>query len=99
MPGPVHQCVLVDPADAGGVGAEFGANPLGQPRLDLREVFERAAAGPVQVGAVLEDDVNVREAEVGKPPDRLDSGGTSKAVTIGYVTWSSTISGLRSQRE
>ena len=40
-------------------------------------IFERyssvAAARPVQVRAVLEDDVDVREAEVGEAADRLDA--------------------------
>ncbi len=68
----IHQRVLEHPADAGRVGAEFGLDALGQPRLDLREVLDDARPGPVEVGAVLEDHVHVREAEVGVPANRLD---------------------------
>ena len=46
--------------------------PSGRLRLDLREVLEDAGAGPVDVGPVLEDDVDVGEAEVGEAADRLD---------------------------
>ena len=46
--------------------------PCGRLALDLREVLEDARAGPVEVGAVLEDDVDVGEAEVGEAADRLD---------------------------
>ena len=46
--------------------------PVGQLRLDLRQVLEHAAARPVDVGAVLEDDVDVAEAEVREAADRLD---------------------------
>ena len=45
--------------------------PAGSCAADLREVLEHARARPVQVGAVLEDDVDVAEAEVGEPADGL----------------------------
>ena len=62
-PAAVDERVLVDPADAGGVGPELGGHPRGQPAADALEVLEHAAAGPVEVGAVLEDDVDEGVAE------------------------------------
>ena len=61
--GPRLQGVLVDPADAGGVGSQLDLGRRRQRPLDAGEVLQHAAAGPVQVGAVLEDDVDEREAE------------------------------------
>ena len=69
----VDQRVLVDPADAGGIGPELGADALRQERLDLAQVLEHAAARPVEVGPVLEDHVHVRVAEVGEAADDLDA--------------------------
>jgi hypothetical protein len=54
----VHERVLEDPAEAEGVGAELGLDALRQRRQHAREVLERAGAGPVEVGPVLEDDVD-----------------------------------------
>ena len=71
LPRVVHEGVLEDPADAGGVRAHLGAHALGQDGLDLREVLDDAAAGPVDVGPVLEDHVDVAVAEVGEAADRL----------------------------
>ncbi len=68
----VDERVLEDPADPGGVRPELGLHPLRQARLDLGQVLEHPGARPVDVGAVLEDDVDVREAEVGEAADRLD---------------------------
>ena len=76
--GAVDQRVLEDPADAGGVRAELGADAFGEPRLDLREVLEHPGAGPVDVGAVLEDDVDVGEPEIREPADGLDLRGAEQ---------------------
>ncbi len=67
----VHEGVLEDPAHAGGVGPELRLHPGGQQRLDLGEVLEDAAPRPVDVGPVLEDHVDVAEAEVGEAADDL----------------------------
>ena len=50
------------PADAGGVRAEAGRDALGQTAAQAAEVFEHAAARPVGIGAVLEDDIDEGEA-------------------------------------
>ena len=63
--------VLIDPADAAGVGAE-GRRYAGRQSLGRRvEIFEDAAARPVDVGAVLEDDVDERHAEEREPAHHL----------------------------
>ena len=63
--------ILIDPADAGGVGTERRRHAGRQVLLGEVQVFEHAAARPVDVGAVLEDDVDERDAEVGEAPHGL----------------------------
>ena len=70
----VHQRVLEHPAHAGGVRTQFGLGPGRQAALDLGEVFQDPAARPVDVGAVLEDDVDIGKAEIGETADGLDLG-------------------------
>ena len=67
----IHERILKDPADAGRIRPEFGLDPLRQPREYARQVLERARARPIDVGAFVEDDVDVRVAEVGEAADRL----------------------------
>ncbi len=78
LAGIVDQDVLEDPAEPGGVGAELGLHALGQPRQDSGEVFERARARPVDVGAVLEDDVDEGIAEVGEAAHGAHSWGAEQ---------------------
>ena len=70
-PGVVDERVLEDPADAGRVGSDRRVDALGQLAADALQVLDDAAARPVDVGAVLEDDVDVRDAEIGEAADRL----------------------------
>ena len=58
-----HHRILVDPADAGRVGADRRRHAGRQPRRRAVEEFEHARARPVDVGAVFEDDVDKRDAE------------------------------------
>ena len=58
-----HHGVLVDPADAGRVGADGRRHAGRQPRGRAVEEFQHPRARPVDVGAVLEDDVDERHAE------------------------------------
>ena len=58
-----HHRVLIDPADAAGVRSEGRGHAGGQPLGCGVEVFKDTAARPVDVGAVLEDDVDERHAE------------------------------------
>ena len=68
----VHESVLVDPAQARRIRTQLGLHARREAREDRREVLQRPGAGPVDVGAVLEDDVDVRVAEVGDAADGLD---------------------------
>src|SRR6185437_563872 len=63
--------VLVDPADPGRVGSDGRRHPRGQPRGRAVEKFQHARARPIDVGAVLEDDVDERYAEEREPADDL----------------------------
>src|SRR3954469_6381815 len=69
--GAIDERVLEHPADAGRVRPQLGLHAGRQRALDLAQVLEDAAARPVQIGAVLEDDVDVAVAEVREAADRL----------------------------
>ena len=75
LAGRVDEGVLQPPADAGGVGPERGGHAGGQLVGHAAEVLQDAAARPIQVRSILEDDVDEREAEEGAGPHRLDMGG------------------------
>jgi hypothetical protein len=66
--------VLVDPADAGGVRPEAGRDAGRQPARREVQILQHAAACPVLVGAVLEDDVDERHAEEREATHRLGVG-------------------------
>ena len=67
----VDERVLEHPAETGRVGPELRPRIGRQPRQHAREVLQRPRARPVGVGAVLEDHVDERVAEVGDAADRL----------------------------
>ena len=69
--GAVHERVLEHPAETGRVGPELRPRIGRQPRQHAREVLQRPRARPVGVGAVLEDHVDERVAEIGDAADRL----------------------------
>jgi len=73
LAGGIDQHVLEDPADAGGVGPQFGADALRQAREHARKILERAGAGPVDVRALVENRVDVGVAEIGEAAHGLDS--------------------------
>ena len=62
-PGGILEGVLVDPAESGRVGAKGRDHRGGELAGDSVEIFQHATAGPVEVGAVLEDHVHERDAE------------------------------------
>ena len=68
------QCVLVDPADAGRIGSELGRNAPGEATGREVQVLQHPRARPVDVGAILEDDVDERRAEERKAPHDLGLG-------------------------
>ena len=61
----VHQGVVVHPADAGSVRPEAGTHPLRQALARLVQVFQHPRARPVEIGAVLEQHVDIGIAEEG----------------------------------
>ena len=63
LPGGVDERVLQGPADARRVGAEPGLHALREPLLDGPERLRDAAARPVDVRPLLEDDVDERHPE------------------------------------
>ena len=66
----VDERVLEHPAETARVGPELGPRIGRQPRQHAGEVLHRPRARPVDVGALLEDDVDVRVAKVGDAADR-----------------------------
>ena len=60
---PIDQRVLVDPADARGIGPQRRLRAGRQPALHLVQILEHPRAREVDVGAVLEQDVDERVAE------------------------------------
>ncbi len=69
----IHQGVLVDPADTGGIGTKTGRNAGGQAFARLVQVFQHPRTGPVEIGAILEQHVDIGVAEEGIATHR---GGT-----------------------
>ena len=58
--------ILVDPADAGRVGAEAWGHARRQAPRGGAQIFEHARARPIEIGAVLEDHVDEGHAEEGE---------------------------------
>ena len=76
-PGLVDQRILEDPAQARGVRAKLRPHAVRKPRQHRREVFLDAGSGPIDIRAVLEDDVNVGIAVIREPPDGLHARGAN----------------------
>src|SRR3546814_6054527 len=55
---PIDQRIFIDPANAGRIGSDGAFGRLRQPALHLIEIFEHARARPVEIGAILEDDID-----------------------------------------
>src|SRR6202011_5004158 len=55
--------ILIDPADARRVRTQARRHPRRQPPRRGAEIFEHTRARPVEVSAVLKDDVDERNAE------------------------------------
>ena len=56
----IHQCVFVNPTDAGAIGSETWFRGRGKTAGDLAEVFQDARTRPVQIRLVIEDHVDIR---------------------------------------
>ena len=61
----VDKRVLEDPPDAGRIGTDHRVHAVWQLPADTLEILDNSTARPVDVGAVLEDHVDVRDSEVG----------------------------------
>ncbi len=57
------QRVHEGPANSGGIRPEGWRDSFWQPPRDVVEGFEDPAAGPIQIGAIVENDVNERKPE------------------------------------
>src|SRR5262249_46852480 len=55
--------VLIDPSDASRIRPEAGCNPRRQSPRRGTEIFKHPRACPVEVGAVLEDHIDKRDAK------------------------------------
>ena len=66
-----HDGILVDPADAGRVGADGRRHAGGKARGRAVQELQHPRARPVDVGAVLEDDVDKGDAEEREAADHL----------------------------
>ena len=55
--------VLINPANPGRIGSEGRGDPDRQTPSGRTEIFEHTRARPVEIGAVLKDDVDERDAE------------------------------------
>ena len=71
----VLQDVLKNPAQTGRIGTDLGFDPRGQPRGRAGEVLECPGACPIDIRALFEDHVNVRETEVRDAADRSNPRG------------------------
>src|SRR5207302_5334136 len=63
----IDERVLEHPAHTGRIGTNRRIHSVGKLPANALQVLDDPAAGPVDVGVVLEDDVDVRNAEVGEP--------------------------------
>ena len=59
----IDQRIFVDPPHTGCIGAKRARDAIGQAVLHLVEIFEHARARPVEVGSVLEDDIDIAVTE------------------------------------
>ncbi len=74
VPVGADQRILEHPADAGRVGPELRRNAPGEATRGEVQVLQHPRARPVDVGAVLEDDVDERRAEERKSAHDLGLG-------------------------
>ena len=71
LTGPIHQHVLVDPTNAGGVRSELGSSFLRQGWSHLRQRLQHARPRPVRIRFVVKDDVHIRITKERKASHRL----------------------------
>jgi len=74
----IDEGVLVNPTQAVGIGSNLRFGPGREDGAGAGEEFADPGAGPVQIRAFLEDDVEERAAVDGFPANRLDLGGAEE---------------------
>src|SRR5882757_5387052 len=67
----VDQCILENPADAGGIGSQGGLRRRWHPALNLIQVLEHPGARPVRIGAIFEQHIEEGIPEEGEAAHRL----------------------------
>src|ERR1700736_4685731 len=87
------------PPPAGGIRSNFRLHAFRQSPRDTCEIFQRSRPRPINVGALIKHHVHIGEPEVGDARTAFTRGAPVMVEIMGYVTWSSMMSGLRSQRE
>jgi hypothetical protein len=78
LAGAIHERVLKDPAEAGSIRPQLRLHAGRKLRRNLGQVFEDPRACPIDVRAVLENYVDVAEAEIGVAADRFHLGRAQK---------------------
>ena len=68
--GCIEGAVVLEPTDTRRIGAQRGGDACGQATRRGVQIFQHAAASPVEVGAVFEDHEHERDAEEREPANR-----------------------------
>jgi hypothetical protein len=79
----IGQRVFIDPSHSGGVRADDRIDPLGQAAADGIQILDDARARPINVGAILKNDIDERLAEHGFPRTNLTFGAAMNRLEIG----------------
>src|SRR6266705_4255473 len=79
----IHQRILEDPANTGGIGAENWRHPIREPSGDLVQVLQNPASGPIDVCPILEDDVDIGVSKVGEASHKFYFGGSEHGCSNG----------------
>ena len=83
LPAGIHQCILIDPADRGSILRQFDVDAFGQPRSHRVQVLEGARTRPVDIRALVENEVDIGVSEVRKARMSFTFGMPSSAEVIG----------------
>ena len=70
----IDEHIFEHPTHTGRIRPDHRRCPCGQASTEPLNVFEDTRAGPINIGAVLKDDINVRVAEHGLRPHSLHLG-------------------------
>src|SRR3546814_13034555 len=82
LTGAINQRVLVDPAESRGIGTKGGRNAGRQLIACLAQVFEHARARPIQIGAVIEQHIDVGVSTERKGTQRRERKSVVKGKSV-----------------